>query len=196
MLFRSTVPVTEEGSGADEITYSMTPEDGGTETKSAAIENGAAEITIAPVFKGTIAITCTDKAGNTSAGVTVGADLNADGVIIEDHAPEITVLADRGTSDTEPTQPDGVAVSGGYYVVPPALPVSVKDDMEHAVTGGLSAITYQIGDGAAKTVTFDRSTLQEAAQAAFTIPAEEIPTGVTEITVTEIGRASCRERVS
>ena len=184
-----TVPVTEEGSGADEITYSMTPEDGGTETKSAAIENGAAEITIAPVFKGTIAITCTDKAGNTSAGVTVGADLNADGVIIEDHAPEITVLADRGTSDTEPTQPDGVAVSGGYYVVPPALPVSVKDDMEHAVTGGLSAITYQIGDGAAKTVTFDRSTLQEAAQAAFTIPAEEIPTGVTEITVTATDNA-------
>ncbi len=184
-----TVPVTEEGSGADEIIYSVTPEDGGTETKSAAIENGAAEITIAPVFKGTIAITCTDKAGNTSAGVTVGADLNADGVIIEDHAPEITVLADRGTSDTEPTQPDGVAVSGGYYVVPPALPVSVKDDMEHAVTGGLSAITYQIGDGAAKTVTFGKSTLQEAAQAAFTIPAEEIPTGVTEITVTATDNA-------
>ncbi len=124
-----TVPVTEEGSGADEIIYSVTPEDGGTETKSAAIENGAAEITIAPVFKGTIAITCTDKAGNTSAGVTVGADLNADGVIIEDHAPEITVLADRGTSDTEPTQP------------------------------------------------------------AFTIPAEEIPTGVTEITVTATDNA-------
>lgn len=112
------------------VTYTITYQlDGGTETKSAAIENGAAEITIAPVFKGTIAITCTDKAGNTSAGVTVGADLNADGVIIEDHAPEITVLADRGTSDTEPTQP------------------------------------------------------------AFTIPAEEIPTGVTEITVTATDNA-------
>ena len=112
------------------VTYTITYQlDGGTETKSAAIENGAAEITIAPVFKGTIAITCTDKAGNTSAGVTVGADLNADGVIIEDHAPEITVLADRGTSDTEPTQP------------------------------------------------------------AFTIPAEEIPTGVTEITATATDNA-------
>ncbi len=184
-----TMPVTEEGSGADEITYSMTPEDGEAETKTAAIENGAAEITIAPVFKGTIAIICTDRAGNTSAGVTVGADLNADGVIIEDHAPEITVLADRGTSDTEPTQPDGVAVSGGYYVVPPALSVCVKDDMEHAVTGGLSVITYQIGDGAAKTVAFDKSTLQEAAQAAFTIPAVEIPTGVTEIAVTATDNA-------
>ena len=186
-----TVPVTEEGSGADEITYTVTPEDGGAETKTSAVVNNAAEITVTPGFKGTIAITCTDRAGNTSDGVTVGMDLDADaeGILIEDHAPDITALADRGTSDTEPTKPDGVAVSEEYYVVSPALFVSVKDDTEQAVTGGLSAITYQIGDGEAKNVAFDKSTLQEAAQAAFTIPAEEIPTGVTEITVTAADNA-------
>ncbi len=184
-----TVPVTEEGSGADEIIYTVTPESAAAEEKTAALTNGTAAITVSADFKGTISITCTDKAGNVSAGVTVGAGLDASGVIIEDNAPEITVRADRTPADTEQTQPGGVAVEDRYYETTPALLVTVKDDMDNAVTGGLDAITYRVGDGGEKTVTFDKSALQTAAQAAFTIPASEIPAGVTEITITATDNA-------
>ena len=90
-----TVPVTEEGSGADGITYTITPEGGTAKTGTAAIENGEAEITVSADFKGTVSIVCTDKEGNVSAGVTVGAGLDAPGVIIEDNAPDIVIKADR-----------------------------------------------------------------------------------------------------
>lgn len=178
-----TVPVTEEGSGADVVTYTVTPEGAAAEEKTVALRDGVAEITVSADFKGTISITCTDKADNVSAGVTVGTGLDAAGVIIEDNAPDITVLADRTPSDNEQTQPNGVAVEDRYYETVPALLVTVKDDMDNAITGGLASITYQVGSGAAKTVTFDKSTLQKSAQAAFSISASEISTGITEITV-------------
>lgn len=184
-----TVPVTEEGSGADGITYTITPEGGTAKTETAAIENGEAEITVSADFKGTVSIVCTDKAGNVSAGVTVGAGLDASGVIIEDNAPDIVIKADRTPSDNEQTQPGGVAVEDRYYETVPALLVTVRDDMDNAITGGPDTIAYQAGDGAEKPVTFDRSTLQKAA---FTIPAAEIPAGITEITVTATDNAGNR----
>ncbi len=178
-----TVPVTEEGSGADEITYTVTPEGGAADEKTAALRDGVAEITVSADFKGTISIVCTDKAGNVSAGVTVGAGLDASGVIIEDNAPDIVIKADRSPSDEQQTQPGGTAVEDRYYETVPALLVTVKDDMDNAITGGLDAIIYQVGDAGEKSAAVDRSSLQTAAQAAFTIPASEIPAGVTEITI-------------
>lgn len=187
-----TVPVIEEGSGADEITYTVTPESGVAEEKTAALTNGTAKITVSADFKGEILIVCTDKAGNVSAYVTVGASLDAAGVIIEDNAPDIVIKADRSPSDTQQTQPGGVAVEDRYYETVPALLVTVRDDMDNAITGGLAAIIYQVGNGAEKPVTFDKSNLQKAAQAAFTIPASEIPAGITEITVTAADNAGNR----
>ncbi len=106
-----TVPVTEEGSGADEITYTVTPTGAAGSKKTAAIANGKAQITVSADFKGTITIACTDKAGNTSAGVTVGAGLNAAGIIIEDNAPQIAFLVNNGAVSAE-----------AYNSAPPILP--------------------------------------------------------------------------
>lgn len=61
------MPVTEESSGADEITYTVTPEGGSTESRTAGIRNGSADITVSADFKGTISIAYTDKTGNTSS---------------------------------------------------------------------------------------------------------------------------------
>ena len=165
-----TVPVTEEGSGADIITYTVTPDGGAAKVETAAIKNGEAEITVSADFKGTISIVCTDRAGNTSAGVTVGAGLGANGIIIEDNAPDITT-----------------DVRTDYYDTAAAINVTVKDDTGNAITAGIASVTYQAGDGTAKPVTIDTNALQ--AEITFTIPASEIPTGVTEITVTATDNA-------
>lgn len=125
-----TVPVTEEGSGADEITYTVTPDGGMGKVETAAIENGKATITVSADFKGTVSVVCTDRAGNTSAGVTVGASLSATGIIIEDHAPGITT--DARTD---------------YYDTPAAVNVTVKDDTGNAITAGIASVTYQVGNG-------------------------------------------------
>lgn len=165
-----TVPVTEEGSGADEITYTVTPDGGTGKVETAAIENGKATITVSADFKGTVSVVCTDRAGNTSAGVTVGASLSATGIIIEDHAPGITTDARID-----------------YYDTPAAVNVTVKDDTGNAITAGIASVTYQVGNGTVQSVTVDTSALQ--AQITFTIPASEIPTGITEITVTATDNA-------
>ena len=191
------VPVTDTGSGVAQIGYTLTPgnADGtlagnGAETKTATVTNGEAKITFDKDFRGTITIGCTDRVGNAADSVTIGAD--GGGVIVEDRAPDITVQADRNLSDTQQTRPGGVAVGEGYYASAPALLVTVKDDTDSAVTAGMDTIFYQVGNGPEKSVTFDRSTLQKSAQAAFTIPASEIPTGVTQITVTATDNAGNR----
>lgn len=188
------VPVTDTGSGVTGISFCLTstdaagnPDSGNAVTDTATVSGGEAKITFDADFRGTIAINCTDAAGNAADSVTIGAD--AGGVIVEDKAPDITIQADRNPSDIQQTQPDGAAVADGYYDTAPALLVKVKDDTDNAVTGGLASVTYQVGDGAEKPVTVDRSTLQKAAQAAFTIPASEIPTGITKIEVTATDNA-------
>lgn len=165
-----TVPVTEEGSGADEITCTVAPEGGAAAAKTEPVKNGEAKITVSVDFKGTISIVCTDKAGNTSTSVTVGADLGADGIIVEDNAPDITT--DARTD---------------YYDTAAAVNVTVKDDTDNTVTAGIASVTYQVGDDTAKSVTASASALQS--EVTFTIPASEIPTGITEITVTAADNA-------
>lgn len=187
------VPVTDTGSGVTQIRYTLTPrnadgtlENGSAETKTAAVKDGEAKITFAANFRGTIAITCTDVVGNAANGVTIGT-AGAGGVIVEDTAPGITILADRSPSDMQQTQPGGVVVSTGYYDSAPALFVTVKDDTDNVITAGIATVTYQVGNGNGQSVTIGTGTLQE--QAAFTIPASEIPTGMTEITITATDNA-------
>lgn len=183
------VPVTDIGSGVTEICYTLTDKDvagnlnaSNAVTDTATVTNGEAKITIAADFRGTIAITCTDAAGNAADGVTVGKD--AGGVIVEDNAPVITVLADRNLSDMQGThtRPDGVAVfEDKYYNSAPALFVTVKDDTNNAITAGIATITYQVGNGEEQPVNVDTNALQT--EITFTISANEIPTGITKITI-------------
>ncbi len=154
-----TVPVTEEGSGVGEVTYTMTPEGGSAQNNTAQIQNGSAEITVSANFKGTISITCTDQAGNTSAGVTVGT--SGKGLIIEDNAPEITF---------------------GTYTAASGITVTVKDAADNAISAGLASVTYQIGNGSVTTVQRDFTT-NMVTEASFTITAADIPTGGVDIVV-------------
>ena len=182
------VPVTDEGSGVEQISFCLTPVDGvtgGGQSGTADVKKGEAAITFAEDFKGTITITCTDAVGNTADSVTIG--MSGGGVIVEDTAPQITVLADRSEPDTEATQTNGTALSSGYYVSAPALLVTVKDHMENAVTAGIESITYRVGDDTKKSVSVATNALQE--QVAFTIPASEIPSGATTIQITAMDNA-------
>lgn len=172
------VRVTDEGSGVTQITYTMTPRDsagnpdtGSAVTDTADVKNGEAQIKFNADFKGTIAISCTDAAGNTADSVTIGA--SGGGVIVEDNAPVITT---DGKKD--------------YYDTAEDIHVTVKDDTGSVISAGIDTITYQVGeDGTEKTVTVDKSTLQAAEEVAFTIPASEIPTGITEIKITATDNA-------
>ncbi len=172
-----TVPVTEEGSGADEITYIVTPEGGTAGTKTSAVVNGEAKVTVSADFKGTIVISCTDKDGNTSAGVTVGTDLNATGILIEDHAPQITY------------KPENVDIlTTGEYETAPVITVTVTDNKDNAISSGIASVSYQIGNGGVKTVDHDYTTGM-IVNDSFTIPASEISAGETVITVTAADHA-------
>lgn len=162
------VPVTDEGSGVEKISYTLTPRnadgalDGSSaETKTAAVKAGGIEITFDVDFRGTIVIGCTDRAGNAADSKTIGT-AGAGGVIVEDTAPEIT--AD---------------VSADYYDTAEDIHVTVKDDTKNAITAGIATVTYQVGSDTTKSVTFDTNVLQ--AEITFTVPASEISTGVTEI---------------
>lgn len=185
------VSVTDTGSGVTEIRYTLTPKDAAGNPdksqaveKTAAVRDGEAEITFDKDFRGTIAISCTDVAGNPAAGVTIDT-AGTNGVIVEDHAPDITILADRNPADLQQTQQNGVAVSEEYYDSAPALLVTVRDDTDNAITAGIATVTYQVEGGADQPVTVDGSALQ--AQVSFTIPT--VPTGVTKITISTTDNA-------
>ena len=177
------VPVTDydsngnTGSGVTEISYTMTPRDAAgnlnadkAEEKTATVTNGEAKITFDKDFRGTITINCTDKAGNTADSKTIGT-ADAGGVIVEDTAPDITTNARTD-----------------YYDTPTAIQVTVKDDTKNAITAGIATVRYKVGDGTEQSVTVSSGALQ--AQVTFTIPASEIPTGITEITVTATDNAA------
>lgn len=172
------VPVTDAGSGVTEISYTMTPRDAAgnldsssAKTDTVTVSDGEAKITFAADFRGTIMINCTDATGNKADSVTIGAD--AGGVIVEDRAPDITT-----------------DVRTDYYDTAADIHVTVKDDIGNAISAGIDSITYQVGEnGEEQPATVDKSTLQTAAQAAFTIPASEIPTGTTVIKITATDNA-------
>ena len=172
-----TVPVTEEGSGADEISYTMTPDGGTAKVETAAIQNGEAKITVDADFKGTVSIVCTDKAGNTSAGVTVGAGIASNGIIIEDDAPKIAFQA--GNAELLPS---------GEYKTVPNIVVTVTDDKDNAISGGIASVSYKIGNGSEQSVAHDYTTSM-VVHDSFTIPASEIPANGAVISVTATDNA-------
>lgn len=157
-----TVPVTEEGSGADKIAYTVTPDSGTAKVETATIQNGEAKITVSADFKGTISITCTDKAGNISAGVTVGAGVAQNGIIIEDNAPKIAFKAENAE-----------LLPSGEYKTAPDIVVTVADDKDNAISAGIASVSYKIGDGSVKTVQHDY-TASMVVSDSFTISADEI----------------------
>ena len=166
------VPVTETGSGVKKISYTMTPEgvdgnpdSGKAQTKTEDIKDGESKIAFSEDFRGTITITCTDKAGNAADSVTVGI-AGSGGVIAEDHAPDITTDLREDS----------------YYDNAPEIGVTVKDDTAQAITAGIAAVTYQVSGSTEKTVTIDMSTLRK--EVTFAIPASEIPAGITTIRIT------------
>ena len=188
------VPVSDDGSGVTQIRYIMTPadadgsyEESRKEEKTAAVVDGQAEITFAqdevyPGFRGRIIITCTDLAGNAADSVTVGMTEGAEGVLVEDTAPVITAMADRMPSDTTAAQPGGTAIAENYYETAPALLITVSDDTVNQIVAGIASITYQVGDNTVKSVAVENDTMHTRIR--FTIPASEIPGGMTVIRVT------------
>ena len=171
-----TVPVTEEGSGVRKITYTMTPKNGTQsvesaelmETEDAAVKKAA--INVNADFKGTIKIDCQDEAGNPAASVTVGSD--GGGVIVEDNAPTVSF------------EIDGSAVSGEtiYYDEAPDVKVTVTDDADNAISGGIASATYQV-DGRNENSVEGNFTADIVTKKEFTIPSSEIHTGIHIITV-------------
>ncbi len=156
-----TVPIIEEGSGAERAVYALMPEreeaksksaqalhninakaygsislplglvaTGGGKTAKAKIRERdgktVAEFTIDENFKGTIAMTCTDKAGNVSARKVLTS--KGQGVIVEDNAPRIRFTA------------KGKAQAGASAVIE----VNVEDETGENISGGIAGITYRI----------------------------------------------------
>ncbi len=148
-----TIPVTEKGSGVEKVEYTLTPENGNSEDKTAKLKtasNGAgveAEIVIAPDYKGSITnITAIDYAGNRSDTKTIGA--GGGGVLVEDNAPVITILADCYPTDvTAATQPGGVELSDNYYEVAPNLLIKITDEEQGVITSGIKEVFWQINHG-------------------------------------------------
>ena len=180
-----TVHVTEEGSGADEINYTVTESGQGQgEDKTATLVDGAARLTVDKDFQGTIRITCTDKDNNTSV-VTVGEDLvgkdKAKGIIIEDHTPQIHFSDGNGE------------IAGGYYdqgtlTVNVSVTDAVNEKGSNVISGGIKSVTYQIGSGTIKTVDngFASATVTACS---FTIPHTDLSVGVNKLTVTATDNA-------
>ena len=157
------IPVTEEGSGLAKAEYLLVAEDGTEKEGTAQIakahpladamvpygtgafvirgaqaqaEEGSykARIVIEEEFKGKAYLTCTDHAGNVSPKKILTAA--GGGIIVEDNAPEIHF------SNTEET-------TGGK---PLKVKVRVKDDIKNHVTGGISAVRYQVDKEKKKTL--------------------------------------------
>jgi len=187
-----TVPVTDNdisekpGSGVSEVSYTLTPADGSTETTdTAGIEDGKAEITVSADFKGTVRISCSDAVGNAADNVTVGAA--GGGIIVEDNAPAISALADRDPADT--AQTGDTALSDSYYATAPAIKVTVSDVTDYAVTAGIASVACRI-EGTDYPVTVPADALQE--EITFTISADDILTGTTTITIEAADNAGNR----
>ena len=166
-----TVPITEAGSGIENVSYTLIPETGGSGTTGHATVQKAsggnsadytATIYVTPDFKGRIRIAATDKAGNASDTKTIGTDGSGiQGVIVEDNAPEITFSVNGGEVQKE-------------YKEVPTVDVTVKDDRGNAVSAGLASVTYQIGNEAENALQEDFTTSLKT-EASFSILKEMIP---------------------
>ncbi len=171
------VPVTDQGSGVTQISYTMTPltadgrPGGSAKTRTAAVDNGQATIAFAEDFRGTITITCTDAAGNEADSVMIKA---GGGVIVEDHPPRISFAVNNAP------------VAAGYYDTAPNVQVRVFDDKDDTdgsrISGGIRSVTYRI-NGKTKS-DGNNYAAGMVTSSSFLIPANEIPAGETTITVT------------
>ncbi len=189
-----TVPVTDNGSngktgsGVSVISYTLTPADGSTgateTTGTAEVKDGKAKITVSADFKGTVKISCSDAAGNAADDKTIGTSGGTGGVIVEDNAPAISALADRSPADMAPTVE--TALSESYYATCPEIKVTVKDDIDNAVTAGIASVTCLIGE-TDYPVTVGTDALK--GEITFTIPADKIPTGSTTIEIKTVDNA-------
>lgn len=189
-----TIPVTEAGSGIDSVDYTLIPEDRGQDgiegqasvKKASDSDTGyQAEILVEADFKGRIVITATDNAGNISDTKTIGVENGLHGVIVEDNAPNITILADREADGTP--EPLGTEIIG-FYDEAPDLLVTVTDDEYEAVTGGLRSVSYRINGGEEQPVEADFTSSMQTKHE-FTIEALRGKTGTQNVTVKAVDQA-------
>ena len=182
-----TVPVAEAGSGIESVEYKLIPEDSSTagqpSVKKASVENRAgykAVIYINPDFKGKIMITARDYAGNVSDTKMIGTDGSGiHGIIVEDHAPEITFSVNGSESPEK------------EYEKAPTVIVTVKDDKENAISAGLASAAYQIGNSA-ECVLQEDFTTSIRTEVKFSIPTEKLPAAGADITVKAVDNAGNR----
>ena len=182
-----TIPVEEMGSGIESVEYKLIPEDSSTagqpSVKKASVENRAgykAVIYINPDFKGKIMITARDHAGNASDTKMIGTDGSGiHGIIVEDHAPEITFLVNGSESLAE------------EYEKAPTVVVAVKDDENNVISAGLASVAYQVGNSAECVVQEDFTTSIRT-EVKFSIPEEKLPAAGADITVKAVDNAGNR----
>ncbi len=183
-----TVPVEEAGSGIESVDYELIPEDssitaGRASVKKASVENRAGYtevIYVNPDFKGKIKIAAKDHAGNISDTKMIGTDGSGiHGIIVEDHAPEITFSVNGSESPAE------------EYEKAPTVVVTVKDDKENVISAGLASVAYQIGNSAEHVLQEDFTTGIRT-EVKFSIPKEKLPAAGADITVKAVDNAGNR----
>ena len=183
-----TIPVEEAGSGIESVDYELMREDSSTtagraSVKKASGENSAgytAVIYVNPDFKGKIKITAKDYAGNVSDTKMIGTDGSGiHGIIVEDHAPEITFSVNGSESMTE------------EYEKAPTVDVTVKDDKENVLSAGLASVAYQVGNSAEHVLQEDFASGIRT-EVKFSIPKEKLPETGADITVKAVDNAGNR----
>ena len=183
-----TIPVEEAGSGIESVDYELIREDSSTtagraSVKKASGENSAgymAVIYVNPDFKGKIKITAKDYAGNVSDTKMIGTDGSGiHGIIVEDHAPEITFSVNGSESLAE------------EYEKAPTVDVTVKDDKENVLSAGLASVAYQVGNSAEHVLQEDFATGIRT-EVKFSIPKEKLPEAGADITVKAVDNAGNR----
>ncbi len=193
-----TVPVTEKGSGLKQGDYRLVSVDGKVKQGSAIIRtqqtvmpkfqarssglnavmtirgdaqsgDSIAEITIEEDFKGSVYLTCTDNAGNTSVEKVLTAD--GAGAIVEDNAPQIHFSKGR------------MELSKSRATVN----VDVTDSAGKEITAGIAKITYQIDNGKVKAE--GKEELADAMAESYSFSVEIKGEGKHTLTVTAVDNA-------
>lgn len=100
--------------------------------------------------------------------------------MIENHAPQIELEAENGEY-LEKAQ---------AYAAAPDIAVTVADDGDDVISGGIASVSYSIGSGGGKSVGNESDyTASKVVNKEFTIPGSEIPAGETVISVTVVDHA-------